>query len=302
MPKKIHDFGRNVKRGLQSVLSSSPDKRRHARRFLAIRALGLFRNELTFERNGFLWTGATASSITEAIYISDHYQDAHISELVGWLKLNTGFERSFIVNVGANIGDVALPLTRTGKQVVAIEPNPETFGRLQRNVRQNQLESKITCCAVAISGCAGRAELVIATDPGNSEIREPNGKLGFDGVDQQCGRVEVTTSRLDQLLRSIQVPIKEVALVWSDTQGFESQVVESGIELWQNHTPLWVEIWPKGLACHGGVERFLGLAERHFSRMLLLEGLRGAPAPIAQLRPVVGKLKDAEFIDALLLP
>jgi len=264
--------------------------------------LGLFREELTFKRNGFTWTGATSSSITEAIFTSDHYQDAHISVLVDWLTSNTKFQRSVIVNIGANIGDVALPLTRTGKRVIAIEPNPATFSRLQRNVRQNNLESKITCCAVAISKTAGKAELIVATDPGNSEIKESGGKLGFDGVDQQRGAVEVTTARLDQLLPSIQVPVDDVALVWSDTQGFESQVIESGTALWENQTPLWVEIWPKGLACHGGVELFLELSQRYFTRMIPGTGLGQPPQPVNQLRTLVDSLKNAEFTDVLLIP
>ena len=49
----------------------------------------------------------------------------------------------------------------------------------------------------------------------------------------------------------------EVALVCSDTQGFETQIVASGSSLWAAGTPLWVEVWPQGLACHGGVQQFL---------------------------------------------
>lgn len=291
-----------LKLGARSFLPGRPELRRIARRKLVLKAQALFRDELTFRRNGFLWTGAAASSITEAIYTSDHYQDAHLTELTDWLKAHTPFQRPVVVNVGANIGDVALPLTRFGKRVIAIEPNPETFVRLQRNVRQNGLESQVTCCAVAIAERVGVAELVTATDPGNSEIRESNGRLGFEGVDQLVSVVSVRTVRMDDLLSELHIPPDDVALVWSDTQGFESQVIASGAGLWQRGTPFWVELWPKGLACHGGVEQFIGLAERHFTRIIPATRLGSAPEPISQLRPLLAGLQNAEFTDALLLP
>ncbi len=288
--------------GARSLLPGPLERRRFARRMLALKTQALFRDELTFRRNGFLWTGATASSITEAIYTSDHYQDAHLTELTDWLGAHTQFERPVVVNVGANIGDVALPLTRLGKRVIAIEPNPETFARLQRNVRQNGLDAQVTCCAIAVAAHAGAAELVTATDPGNSEIREKDGRLGFEGVDQQVSVVQVRTARLDELLPELNVPLHEVALVWSDTQGFESQVIASGAGLWQHGTPLWVELWPKGLVCHGGIEQFLGLAEQYFTRLLPADRLGSAPQPISQLRPLLAELRNAEFTDALLIP
>ncbi|HAB16974.1 MAG TPA: FkbM family methyltransferase [Verrucomicrobiota bacterium] len=302
MHPKLKNIARSIKIGMTSVLPGPAPVRQTARRLIALKTMGLFRDELTFQRNGFTWTGATASSITESIYTHDHYQDEHLDQLTDWLKAHTDFQRPVIVNVGANIGDVALPLTRTGRRIVAIEPNPETFARLERNVRQNGLTEKITCFPVAISSSAGQAELVIATDPGNSELRESADRLGLDGVDQRRAIVKVTTARLDGLLESNGIALRDVALVWSDTQGFESQVIASAPGLWEAGTPLWVEIWPKGLACHGGVDQFVQLCERYFRRMITATELASEPQPISAIRSLVAGLKDAEFTDALLIP
>jgi FkbM family methyltransferase len=302
MNSPIQEMARGVTVGLQSVFSGSAAVRCRARRRLALGVLKRLRSEITFRRQGFLWTGSTASTITQTIFLEEHYQDAHLEPLTAWLQAHTDFARPFIVNVGANIGDVALPLTRTGKRVVAVEPNPETFVRLQRNVRQNGLADRVTCCESAISTEGGTAELVLARDAGNSEINVPDGRLGFDGVDERKRIVPVKTARLDALLESLHVASSQVALVWSDTQGFESQVIASAPALWQNGTPLWVEIWPKGLACHGGIQSFLDLCQRHFRRLLPGCRFEGEPESINALEPITAGLKGAEFTDVLLLP
>jgi hypothetical protein len=72
--------------------------------------------------------------------------------------------------------------------------------------------------------------------------------------------------------------------------------------LWQNHTPLWVEIWPQGLACHGGAQKFLELCQQYFRWLLPGCRFEGEPEPITALESVLAGLKGAEFTDVLLIP
>jgi len=158
--------------GVQSLLPGSQTRRIRARRQIALFFLRHFRTEMTFRRNGFLWTGAPFCLVAESIFLDDHYQDTHIEALTKWLK----GDRPVIVNIGAHIGDVALPLSRTGKRIIAIEPNPETFARLQRNVRQNNLDREIICCQLAVSDMIGEARLVIDPQTANCELMNENGE------------------------------------------------------------------------------------------------------------------------------
>ncbi|MBX3734064.1 MAG: FkbM family methyltransferase [Verrucomicrobiae bacterium] len=303
MQGRISAWARGMRQGLGGLVSGNPGARAYARRLLAWRTRGLFQSEATFRRNGFVWTGPTTCSITETIFTTDHYQDARLEELVGWLRTQPVFDRPVIVNVGANLGDLVLPLSRIGKRIIAVEPNPETFARLVRNVRQNGLEAGITCCEVAIAARPGTARLAAADDPGNSELEdEAHRRLGFEGQDRVHAVYDVKTSTLDGLLASVGVPPHDVALVISDTQGFESQVVASGTALWQCGVPLWVELWPKGLACHGGVEAFLDLCGHQFRSVVPETGIGRPPEPVQHLRTLVERLRDAEFTDALLIP
>ncbi|MBL9175516.1 MAG: FkbM family methyltransferase [Verrucomicrobiales bacterium] len=301
MYRRLKAFAVGLRQWAGSTISGDPARQAFARRQLHWRSLGLFQRETTFQRNGFTWTGSTSCSITELIFTTDHYQDARLEEVTSWLAAQGRFTRPVLVNVGANLGDLVLPLSRTGKRILAVEPNPETFARLVRNVRQNGLQDRITCCDVAISDASGTARLVSAGDPGNSELESGGARLGFDGQDYTRAVHEVKTLPLTDLLASQGIAPGDVALVVSDTQGFETRVIESGAALWRGKTPLWVEIWPKGLACHGGVEAFLRSCERHFTHFIPETGIGAPPEPVRNLSTLVGRLKNAEFTDVLLI-
>jgi FkbM family methyltransferase len=281
----------------QSILPGPAEQRIHAQRRIALFFHKQFSKEMTFERNGFLWTGTPECLISESIFLHGHYQDDSIAGLAKFLKSG----RPTAINIGAAIGDVALPLTRKWKTVVAIEPTPTTFARLQRNVRQNHLEDRIICYQAAISDVTGERELVVYDEPAACELVGDDGRVGY-GDRKYLERVSVKTWRLDGLLDSLHVSPDDVGLVWSDTQGFESQVMESAPNLWAGGTCLWVEVWPQGLEAHGGTARFVEVCKKYFSRFVTEKGLDGEAQEMAALGPVAAELKYGEHIDVLLIP
>jgi hypothetical protein len=103
-------------------------------------------------------------------------------------------------------------------------------------------------------------------------------------------------------LDSIHVSPDEVGLVWSDTQGFESQVIESAPSLWAHGTCLWVEIWPQGLAAHGGSVRFVEICKKYFTRFISEKHLDGETENMDALDAVVAELRLGEHVDVLLIP
>lgn len=283
---------------VKPVLWGSKESRGQARKRLTLMIFQKLGTDITFRRNGFVWRGHSSCVITQSIFLNDHYQDQHIKPLIPFIDV----KRPVIVNIGANIGDIALPLSRVAERVIAIEPNPDTFARLKYNVSKNGLCERIICSQTAISDTEGTAELVVAGQPGNSEIRSDGENLGFGGLDQAIGSVQVKTKRLDDLVRTLDIVPDQVALVWSDTQGFESYVVASGHRLWASGVPLWVEIWPKGLDCHGGTAHFIDLCKQHFTHIVRCNQFGGEPEPIDALDAIIAGLKPLEFTDALLIP
>jgi FkbM family methyltransferase len=259
-------------------------------------------NEIVFVRGGFTWCGPTRCSITKAIFLTGGYQDKFIKPVLASLDFGVNSSGCHVVNIGANLGDIAIPLTKYDKTVVAIEPNPDTFDRLRRNVKNNNLDHRILCVNVAVGAQNGEGALAIARDPGNSELLPADGKTGFSGVDEQIGLVKVPIRRLDTILADLNIPLYDVVLVWSDTQGFETNVIRSGAELWQRGVPLWVELWPRGLACHGGVEAFLEACSEYFSHFKIGTSLGKGPLPIKELKAVATAIPDGDFVDILLQP
>jgi hypothetical protein len=69
---------------------------------------------------------------------------------------------------------------------------------------------------------------------------------------------------------------------------------------------LYLEVWPAGLALHGGVDAFVAEVERHFSYFLerdaLLQPSRMTPRPISTFGDFVERPHDTYYTDALLLP
>ena len=299
-----------MKEVLAALQPFAPQRRTVARRSLLWRALRHEAEVITFERDGVRWCGPVRSAITQALFTAGDYQHAAMAPLFAWLARHrpAWHERWHIVNVGANIGDTCIALAlRTGKQVLACEPVPELHDLLRRNVAANGLADQIHAVRMAIAMTIGEAEIICPREPEYAEMRGAQGLQGFPHKADECQSFMVPTITLDGLLARKDVLPSEVALAWSDTQGFESEVIGSGANLWRTGVPLWVEVWPRGLAAHGGVDHFLAQCRRHFRSFvsedqLLTHGAASAAQDIAALEPLVRSLRGRAFTDVLLIP
>jgi FkbM family methyltransferase len=265
---------------------------------------------LTFRHGETVWTvNVGPDEIGRALFVGGAYQNPQLEALVGWLEAQGRFpaERTYALDVGANIGVPSIPLARrTQRRLVSVEPIPKNFRLLQRNVHDNGLDGQIQCVHAAVSNRPGTLTMVEHPRGGRSEVRTASGAQGFGEVGAEHHTVEVPACPLDALVKERGIAPREVALVWSDTQGYEGEVVRSGASLWQAGVPLFVEIWPRGLAAHGGAEEFLAVVRRHFRRLvtkeeLLAQGAKGTPRPVDDLADVIRSLRR-DHTDVLLLP
>ncbi|MFN0017202.1 MAG: FkbM family methyltransferase [Pirellulaceae bacterium] len=309
-------LGKSLIAGSFSVL---PGRRgSFARRWLAWEFLRGDAETITFQRDGFTWSVFTHDIVGRSLYIRGDFQLEALKPLLNWLRTNRPqfSDQSTIINIGANIGDTAIPLAgASGKKVIACEPVPRTFELLSRNVELNQMGAKVDCRQVAIATQAGTIEMLAPKDSGHSEVKSPNGKQGFDDrySADQCQLTQVSSLPLDQLVQDSNLRPEDVALVWSDTQGFESEVIASGSSLWKAGVPLWVEVAPQALEIHGGVSRFETLCREHFRLLILDEqfldaGRDQTPHPIDRISEVLRKLQQGKDLrgrdeqDVLLIP
>lgn len=267
---------------------------------------------LSFRRGGTVWHAPVRDRyITPALLADGSYQRAELVGLLRWLRRRgrLGPPYAAIVDVGANIGTSSIPLAQaTGLAILAVEPAPGNLALLRRNVDDNGLAGRVLCVNAAVSSRAGTIRL--ALDPENCGGHEvvSDSSLAAGGVPTRHPVIEVPALPLDDVVRTHGLCPDHVALVWSDTQGCEQQVIESGPALWSAGVPLYAEIWPAGLRRHGSVADFLGAAERHFGAVVLAGELRrrgalAAERPLSALARAITRLTgELDATDALFLP
>ena len=260
-----------------------------ARRTIALRLLQGHAESITFQRDGTHWSSPIAGAVVRDLFLGNRHQEQSFA-LLSWLAVAR--PQPLIVNAGANIGDTAIALARAGRRVIAVEPVASTFAHLVANVAANRLADLIDCRHAAVASRPGEIQMAVHPDPGMCEVATA-GEQGF-GHRNGCPVESVAAVRLDSLAAA-----SDVALVWSDTQGFEAEVIESGESFWAASVPLWVEVWPAGLAAHGGIGRFVAACRQHFTAFASAKAL-DRPQPVAALGSLIEQTRS--FTDVLLLP
>lgn len=120
-----------------------------------------------------------------------------------------------LADVGANVGAYALLGATAGAEVISLEPSPDTFRYLERNVRLNGLSHRVSPLNVA----AGQEEGVLPFTEG----------LGMENhlcpIGPGATTVPVTVTTLDQALQG-----RAPTLLKVDVEGSEAQVLAGAKE------------------------------------------------------------------------
>ena len=145
---------------------------------------------------------------------------------------------SVVFDIGANIGVYTKTLSqRVGAAggVVSIEPMPQTFAVLSRNVRSLGL-TNVHCLNVAISDRSGEAFMEVPeSTTGGSNFYQA--RL-IDGKQQPAGKTtaRVSTTTLDAVVRDI----GRVEFVKVDVEGFELACLLGAQSVLATHCPAWL--------------------------------------------------------------
>lgn len=140
------------------------------------------------------------------------------------------------VDVGANIGSYSiLAGASAGANGLAFEPVPDTWARLEENLRLNHMENRVTPLNQAVGAEPGQVRFSCDGDTVNHVLAE--GETHADSVE-----VEIVT--LDDALRG-QSPM----LIKIDVEGYEWPVVQGASRSLQNPSLRAVILELSG--CHG---------------------------------------------------
>lgn len=128
-----------------------------------------------------------------------------------------------VLDVGANTGVYAVQQARRGAHVYAFEPNPGCYRRLQRCVRANDLESRVTSVNCALGATPGLAELVVPEGLTTMGSLRPEWSPGDGGSD-----VKVDVETVDRVVSEL--GIERIDLLKVDVEGLELDVLEGARE------------------------------------------------------------------------
>lgn len=235
-----------------------------------------FNGLLTFESKQWL--------IGKYLYVRREHEESEIRQVISILETE-GYDATsgtlvngMLVNIGANIGMTAIALIKAGaaQGALAIEPAPENFRLLVRNIEQNGLSGKIRPVHAAISSCNGVLDLELSeSNSGDHRIRNVS-EAGFYN-EQSRRTIKIEAHTLDRLAETMGV---HVGLIWIDAQGHEGHILLGAKNVLGGGIPVVSEFWPYGVLRSGQtMQEFLAILEDLFESFYVAE-------PAAKRRPI----------------
>ncbi len=141
---------------------------------------------------------------------------AHVSfeEILNSRELALG---GVMVDIGANVGAMSLPRVVLGdfSRVYAIEPDPDNYACLVRNVVQNRLEGLVLPDQLAISDTIGTVRMRRLSSGTHHVLAGAGGE----------GATDVPCSTLDAWVSTMGLDPLQISFVKSDTQGWDVRVL-----------------------------------------------------------------------------
>lgn len=148
------------------------------------------------------------------------------------------------LDLGANIGvftKALSDLVGPSGQVVSVEPVPQTFDVLSRNVHSLGM-SNVSCINVAVSESAGSVVMQLPEyHSGGVNFYQASVVSGSRSAPSDAaGQIVVPAVTLDSLIAGK----GKIAFVKCDVEGHELACLSGGTTLLRSHSPAWlIEIW-----------------------------------------------------------
>jgi FkbM family methyltransferase len=153
------------------------------------------------------------------------------------LKLIAGLlsQDSVVFDIGANIGYYAIFLERhSGCRVVAFEPSPREYQRLEKNIALNHCRRVEAVC------------LALGDIPRRSNLYLSNANTGVNSLiltDKATEAIQVQVETLDRFVA--EKGIGRIDFLKIDVEGSEHSVLQGGYNTIQKYKPgIFYESWP----------------------------------------------------------
>ena len=174
----------------------------------------------------------TNDYITKEILSSGWYEKPFLS-LLGMLIKTTDNDEppSYVVDVGANIGNHSLYFSQISDQVISIEPNPICVNLMKASLGINNLNN-ITIVAKGAGAKISRETLSFA------EHHTGGGSFLTPEADASLRNIEINVDTLDNITGSLIPGNANLKLVKIDAEGFEVNVLKGSKAMLSAHSPI----------------------------------------------------------------
>ena len=187
------------------------------------------------------------------VFVDGSFDFFKFEKVVSIIKKNN--DLTTLVDVGANIGSIAIPaLTRNFfKEAILVEPEEKNFQALMANVYLNGLRKKVTVHNIAL------------TDEDNSSLYlELNGEKNygdyriFDGLvtSDTISEKNISTIRGETLNKIAPNLERNNSLIWMDTQGHEGIILKGAKQSIEKKIPMVLEFTPFFIEKNGSYDCF----------------------------------------------
>ncbi len=148
-------------------------------------------------------------------------------------SLPLDFEATWVLDIGANVGDVAIAALNSYKKakVICFEPVQSTYDALQN--RLIPYGNRVFMHKVALSNSTGTGEINITTSHGaNSIAPQACFHKKYNPHVQEVGKEKISLARLDEYYTCF--PCQQIDVMKIDVEGHELDVLKGGIKFITN--------------------------------------------------------------------
>lgn len=241
--------------------------------------------------------------VSRKIYIGkgdEYLKTCKALEVLANARGEQNFPLELLIDVGANLGHILIPMLNHGyaKTAIGFEPDSVNFRLCSANVLINDLAGKVTLHNFALGSSENQIlEFELSEDnSGDHRIKVSDSDGAYAEANRKKTIIKSTT--LDSFFPSL--PSPRSCLIWIDVQGYEGHVLSGAKKFLEQRTPIGLEFWPYGLSRASSFDPLLA-SLASYGQYIDLGDAEAKPKAIKSLKKLYEENKHTQFTTDILV-